>query len=226
MRRFITVLMWVGLLIAPLAAVLALGVSVPDLAAGNIVLSAGLDQLAHENGPMENLQAVALAFAFALFCLKAANEPDAARTAAVALASLCFILLLRELDFRIYDVSGWLITVTSGHVRRVIIWLVASLTVIYILSRFRHLPGLIQSSLTWKAWPFYLWFPLFLAGQGIEVWTHEARNDALQGYWVNGQFWEELFELNAYLALLFAAYIFSEVYASSGPRGTAGSQKS
>jgi membrane associated rhomboid family serine protease len=207
-----------------LVAVVELSVSVPEAAAGKLVLSAGLDQLAHENGPIENLQVVALAFAYVLFCLQATKEPGAARTAAVALAGLCFILLLREVDFRIYDVSDWLITVTSGHGRRVIIWLVASLTVIYVLSRFRHLPSLIRSSLTWKAWPFYLWLPLFLVGQGIEVWTNEARHDALQGYWGNGQFWEELFELNAYLALLYAAFVFSDVYGSSGPPGTARAQ--
>jgi len=154
--------------------------------------------------------------------LQATKEPGASRTAAVALASLCFIVLLREVDFRMFDAPDWLITVTSGHGRRVIMWLVASLAVIYVLSRFRHLPSLIRSSLIWKAWPFYLWFPLFLLGQGIEVWTHEARNDALQGYWVNGQFWEELFELNAYLALLFAAFVFSDVYRSSNQRNTAG----
>jgi len=222
MRRYLTVLMLVGLLIALVAVVVALGVSVPDAAASKLVPSAGIDQLAHENGPIENLQVVALACAFALFCLQATKEPGASRTAAVALASLCFIVLLREVDFRMFDAPDWLITVTSGHGRRVIMWLVASLAVIYVLSRFRHLPSLIRSSLIWKAWPFYLWFPLFLLGQGIEVWTHEARNDALQGYWVNGQFWEELFELNAYLALLFAAFVFSDVYRSSNQRNTAG----
>jgi hypothetical protein len=57
-------------------------------------------------------------------------------------------------------------------------------------------------------------------GQEIEVRTHEARNNALQGYWVNGQFWEELFELNAYLALLYAAFVFRDVYGSRSPRGS------
>ena len=101
-------------------------------------------------------------------------------------------------------------------------WLVGSITVLYVLSRFRHLPGLIRSSLRWKAWPFYLWLPLFLAGQWIEVWTNEARYEPLRGSWVSGQFWEEMFELSAYLVLLFAAYAFSDVYANSGPRGSAG----
>ncbi len=220
MRRFLTVLMLAGLLIAPLAAVVALGVSGADGAAGKRVLSAGLDRLAHENGPIENLQAVAVAFALALFCLQAVKQSGAARTAAVALAGVCFIVLLREVDLRIYDVPGWLMAVTSGHGRRVIIWLVASLTVIYVLSRFRHLPSLIRSNLTWKAWPFYLWFPLFLMGQGIEVWTNGAHNGALRETWVSGQFWEEWFELNAYLALLFAAFVFSDVYGRSGPRDT------
>ena len=84
MRRYLTVLMRGGLLIA---AVVALAVFVRDAAAGKLVLPAGLDQLAHENGPIENIQAVALAFAFALFCLQATKEPGAARTAAVALAN-------------------------------------------------------------------------------------------------------------------------------------------
>ena len=224
MRRYLTVLMLVGLLTALVAVVVVLGVSVPDAAASKLVPSAGIDQLAHENGPIENLQVMALACAFALFCLQATKEPGASRTAAVALASLCFIVLLREVDFRMFDAPDWLITVTSGRGRKIIHWAMASLTVIYVLSRFRHIPSLIRSSLTWKAWPFYIWFPLLLVGQEIEDWTHEARNDAVNEYWANGQFWEELFELNAYLVLLFAAFVFSDVYGSSGPRNTAGAQ--
>jgi hypothetical protein len=40
--------------------------------------------------------------------------------AAVPLASLCFILLLREIDVRMFDAPDWLITVTSGRGRKTI----------------------------------------------------------------------------------------------------------
>lgn len=49
----------------------------------------------------------------------------------------------------------------------------------------------------------------------IEFRAHATRLDDLPGYWANGQFWEELVELNAYIVLLFAAYIFAEIYRSS-----------
>jgi hypothetical protein len=49
----------------------------------------------------------------------------------------------------------------------------------------------------------------------IELRAHATRHDDLPGYWANGQFWEELVELNAYIVLLFAAYIFAEIYRSS-----------
>ncbi len=182
-------------------------------------MSTGPYWMAKESGPIEGLQAVALATAFALFCRDATRHPGASRPAAVSLACLCFVIFFREIDLRIFDAPELLINITTGPVRKGLSAILVVLTAIYVATRNKNVPGLIRSSLTWRAWPFYIWPFLLITAEKIELWVH-AR--ALPGSWTNGQFWEELVELNAYLALLYAAYIFAEIYRSrtdseSGP---------
>ena len=178
-------------------------------------MSTGPDWIAKESGPVEGLQAVALVIAFAAFCRDAIKHPGASRPAAVTLACLCFIIFFREIDLRIFDAPEWLINITTGLVRKGLSTILAGLTAVYVASRYKDVPGLIRSSLTWRAWPFYIWPLLLITAEKIELRAHATRHDDLPGYWANGQFWEELVELNAYIVLLFAAYIFAEIYRSS-----------
>ena len=116
---------------------------------------------------------------------------------------------------RIFDAPEWLINITTGLVRKGLSTILAVLTAVYVATRYKNVPGLIRSSLTWRAWPFYIWPLLLITAEKIELRAHATRLDDLPGYWANGQFWEELVELNAYIVLLFAAYIFAEIYRSS-----------
>ena len=178
-------------------------------------MSTGPHWIAKESGPIEGLQAVVLATAFALFCRDATRHPGASRPTAVTLACLCFIIFFREIDLRIFDVPEWLINISTDLVRKGLSTIFVVLTAVYVATRYKNVPGLVRSSLTWRAWPFYTWPLLLFTAEKIEVRVHATRLNDLPGYWANGQFWEELFELNAYIVLLFAAYIFAEIYRSS-----------
>ncbi|GBE44635.1 MAG TPA: hypothetical protein ENH05_09880 [Rhizobiales bacterium] len=165
-------------------------------------------QISHENGPIENLQAITLLVTFALFCMTAAKDSGVVRTAAIALAASSFLLLVREIDLRAYIAPEWRVTASAGA--KQLMWLVAASTLVYVLTRYRHLLKVIRSSLTpeaWKAWAFYLWLPLLIVSQLIEEWTDVTRLDDRYAYWASGQFWEEIFELNAYLVFLYTAYL-------------------
>ena len=89
---------------------------------------------------------------------------------------------------------------------------IIAVLLLYVATQWRHFTAMVRPFLKWGAWPLLLWLPLLLVGEMIEVATHATRKDALLGYWANGEFWEELLELNAYLVLLFGAYVFAEIF--------------
>lgn len=184
---------------------------------GNLALIAwaftiGPDWLVKESGPIESLQAFALAAAFFVFCADAANSRDAPRVVAIVFSCACFLLFFREVDFRVYGAPEWLIAISSGPGRRVLFVIILAILAVYVAAQRRHLRAMIRPCLKWSAWPLLLWLPLLLAGEQIEVMTHATRKDGLLGYWESGQFWEELLEFNAYLVLLFGAYAFGEIF--------------
>ena len=184
---------------------------------GNIALIAwattvGADWLVKESGPIESLQAVALAAAFFIFCANTANTKGAARVAAIIFTCACFLLFFREFDFRVYGAPEWLVTASSGTGRRILFVAIIAVLTVYVATQWRLFTAMVRPFLKWDAWPLLLWLPLLLTGELIEVVTHNTRKDASFGYWGNGQFWEELFELDAYLVLLFGAYVFAEIF--------------
>lgn len=187
------------------------------LLVGNLALiswaqAVGPDWLVKESGPIESLQAFALAAAFFIFCANIAGSRDVSRVAAIAFTCTCFLLFFREFDFRVYGAPEWLVAVSTGPVRRVLYVAIIAVLLLYVATQWRHFTAMVRPFLKWDAWPLLLWLPLLLVGEMIEVATHATRKDALLGYWANGEFWEELLELNAYLVLLFGAYVFAEIF--------------
>ena len=182
--------------------------NIPLLAWG---LTAGGDFLANENGALETAQAITLAVAFAFFCADAARHDHNSRVAALVLVSVCFFMFFREVDFRTFGAPEWLINLSSGSGRRTIFYIGTAAVIIYALRNIRSLIALIPSGLSIKAWPFYLWPVLLLLGEGVEELTHATRKDDLHGFWADGQFWEEMLELDAYLVLAFAAIMFGKI---------------
>ncbi len=183
-------------------------------------LSTGPFWISKESGPIESLHTIVLAVGWVLFCRETMKHSGSSRMAALVMACLCLLMFFRELDLRVFNAPEWLINITTPGIRK---WLSLALIVlasVYAASRYRQIPGLVRSSLTWRAWPFYIWPMLLIAGEKVELVTHETRQDDLPGYWANGQFWEEFLELNAYITVLYAAYIFAEIYRNGGKRHT------
>ncbi len=77
----------------------------------------GAPHLVEENGVLENLQALVIAAAFLLYLLAFHDGSRATRPIAVLFAFVCFSFFFREVDFRVLDVPGWVVNVTSGHIR-------------------------------------------------------------------------------------------------------------
>ncbi len=184
---------------------------------GNLALivwafTIGPDWLVKESGPIESLQAFALAAAFFVFYANAANSKDAPRVVAIIFSCACFLLFFREVDFRVYGAPEWLIAITSGPGRRVLFVIILAILAVYVATQRRHLRAMVRPCLKWSAWPLLFWLPLLLAGEQIEVMTHATRKDGVLGFWGSGQFWEELLEFNAYVVLLFGAYVFGEIF--------------
>ncbi len=174
--------------------------------------TAGPDFLADEFGVLEFAQAFALLMAAVLALVDAAKYSQPTRTAAILLSSVCAFLFFRELDLRVFDAPYWLVAVSTGEVRRAIFVIGASATIIYAVSQFRNLIKLIPCALSWKIWPFVSWPILLILGEVVAVMTHDTRTDDLHGFWQAGQFWEELLELDAYIVLLYAAYVFGDAF--------------
>lgn len=174
--------------------------------------TAGPDFLADEFGVLEFAQAFALLMAAVLALVDAAKYSQPTRTAAILLSSVCAFLFFRELDLRVFDAPYWLVAVSTGEVRRAIFVIGGSATIIYAVSQFRNLIKLIPCALSWKIWPFVSWPILLILGEVVAVMTHDTRKDDLHGFWQAGQFWEELLELDAYIVLLYAAYVFGDAF--------------
>lgn len=174
--------------------------------------TAGPDFLADEFGVLEFAQAFALLMAAVMALVDAAKYSQPTRTAAILLSSVCAFLFFRELDLRVFDAPYWLVAVSTGEVRRAIFVIGASATIIYAVSQFRNLIKLIPCALSWKIWPFVSWPILLILGEVVAVMTHDTRTDDLHGFWQAGQFWEELLELDAYIVLLYAAYVFGDAF--------------
>lgn len=158
-------------------------------------------ELSRENGLMEDLQAVLLAGAFALFLVKAIGEraEKGARLVAGGLALLMLNFVLREFDVRELALPGWLLLVFEPRVRN--LWLGAAWAVAAALA-LRERRELWRAGLNWLGSPGG-W--LFIAG-GFFYLSAKLFDSALFGLAVDdNQLMEELLEVDAAWLLLLSA---------------------
>ena len=71
-----------------------------NLAFLSLGLLQGVQQIAMENGLIENAQAFLIFAGFVTFVWIATQQRGATQTGAVLLASACFVIFFREVDFR------------------------------------------------------------------------------------------------------------------------------
>ncbi|UXN59980.1 hypothetical protein [Phyllobacterium zundukense] len=146
-----------------------------------------------ESGPIEIVQLVYLAGTFLLFLAAVAISSGAERMFCATMAMLCFIFFFRELELdKVGPISNYLES-KAHRVHETI--LIALIAIVYLVSRWRLVGGILRFVFSKPAWPFYVAALLLLAG---------AIFDILHGS-VPNQIKEEIFECSSYLALLLIA---------------------
>ncbi len=170
-------------LVAPLAII--------DVA---LIGAAAIDQsyVSAENGYVENLQLLIL-FVTALILISASNRQSGAKqSAAVALAGIAMSFFFRELDFRDLNLPMHLRLLTSAGVRDALFIAMILGVLIYMFMKRRWLWDWIWLVLTPRA--------AALIGAALFIAMGHVFDD-IYGKTI----WEEIFELNGYILLLFAA---------------------
>lgn len=165
----------------------------------------GIPLLAAENGILENLQALVIASAMALFLWTIPRRNAAARAVAVMLSFVCFSFFFREVDFRVLDVPTWVVDLTSGKIRDWIFLGLLSVVSTYLVLRTGGLRSVLRYVSSRLAAPLYLCAALLLVAAAIDKGLVTLMADP---------FWEEFAEINAYFALLVAALGFKRHAAS------------
>lgn len=186
----------------------------PLVALGNIGLLSwwwlSAQEISYESGPIENLQAAVLLLAFVIFLFNAKKFEGAGRAAALILCLASINMFFREIDFRTIPVSDLVLSITTGRTRNLVFWCTLLLICFYITSHFTHFRYIVAAMFHWRAWPYYLWIVLIVSGELAEEASRANGNMFGDLTIPHGQFWEEMLELNAYMALLFAAITFYE----------------
>lgn len=135
-----------------------------------------------------------------LYLLAFHDGSRATRPIAVLFAFVCFSFFFREVDFRVLDVPGWVVNVTSGYIRDLLFLGLLALLLIFLYWRRDSLPGFFRFLCSRLSVPLYLCAALLILG------------DVLEGGGLlrvaPTKFWEEFSEVNAYFALFMAALCF------------------
>lgn len=150
-----------------------------------------------ESGPIETVQLVYLAAGALLFFAAAVTLSGAERMFCVAMAMLCLVFFLREME--IDDAGPIAAYLESKLLRTHEALVVAAVTIVYLVFRWSLIGGVVRFVLSKSAWPFYVAAVLLLVGGIFDVFHGPVPN----------QIKEEIFECSSYLALLLiAAAIF------------------
>lgn len=174
-------------------------------AAGLLVANVAVFQLsrvapglaAAENGVMEITQVCLLVATLSFYLVAISVQAGVERVAAIALALLTAGIILRELDFRFFDAGNFL-TLITGRWRDMVFLSIVVLIASHVFWYRRMIPSWVRLALLRPGgWYFIAAWVLLAAGYMI---------DRLVTYSQSAQFYEELFELNAYMFYLSAAW--------------------
>ena len=156
-------------------------------------------RVAGENGALENLQALFVAFALLLFASRIRSCRPAIEALSVGLGFVAFAFLFREVDLRDVGVPDWVVLLTSGIVRDGIFFTLLGLLVAYLIRRWRAWGTMARFAFGRRALPLYLCLVLLIVAATIDKGLLPLPHPL---------FWEEAIEVDAYLALVFGAWSF------------------
>lgn len=153
--------------------------------------------LGRENGPLENVQLVAMVPTLALFFRAGLKARGAVSVAAVALAMVATLAFVREIDFKSMIGSyAWFDWLVVHGLKDAILGLLGLISVLYLFVQRRYFWPVVRLAARWQAWP--------CVGAFVLLATAEFYLDGNKG--LTGHFWEELVETNGYFLLAVAAW--------------------
>ncbi|MGI9382297.1 MAG: hypothetical protein ACR2PO_04025 [Methyloligellaceae bacterium] len=167
----------------------------------------GAEQIARENGIIENLQAFLIFSAFATFAWIAYWQDGPPQTSAVLLASMCFVVFFREVDFHFMRAPLRISSLLSA--RDVSLLIILGLLSLFVARRRSDMPAMLKQLLQPSALLLIAVVALVATGELIEDWGSKQPLALLL---------EEMLELNAYALLLVTAVHFPDMTGAARPR--------
>lgn len=151
-----------------------------------------------ENGYLENIQLLALLLAAVVFAYAGAKGGGAVRGVGTTLALCVTVVFLREIDLERLDGIPSVIWWTGTRTFQYMLYGGLGVALLaHIVRERRYFFDGLRLGLRWQAWPFIAAIALMLVAEFALDGSDE----------LNGQFWEELAEANAYFLLVAAAWV-------------------
>jgi hypothetical protein len=146
-----------------------------------------------ESGPIETVQLVYLAGGAVLFLFAAATLSGAERMFCIAMAMLCMVFFLRELEVDAVGPMTDYLESRSIRIHEAIV--IAVVAIGYLVFRWSQVGDVVRFVFSRSAWPFFVAGILLLVGAIFDIFHGPVPN----------QIKEEIFECSCYLALLLIA---------------------
>lgn len=163
--------------------------------------------IASEHGLLENLQALLLAAATAVFLFRVKGAAKDISSLYLCGALLCFTMFVREYDVRKLDVPHFLIILGSGSLKNMIFVILWVLGVWNVVHRFRAVSRIARTTFSLRdVIPLVVSMLFIVLGEFFEKRIIPVSPHV---------FYEELSELNGYLILLIASIIAPRLTAPS-----------
>ena len=154
--------------------------------------------IAVEDGVLETLQLLLAAGAFAAFMFTALEDEGPIGTSGTAIAAICAIAVVREIDVRKIVVPDWMMIWAYGPFRDTTVGVLLLLVILYAIVRRAHFKGWLSLLFRWRAWPFWL--------SGILLTSSMALDGGKIVSGKVGVLVEEMVEMNGCLLLLIAGW--------------------
>ncbi|MBZ9654842.1 hypothetical protein [Phyllobacterium lublinensis] len=146
-----------------------------------------------ESGPIETVQLVYLAGGAVLFLFAAATLSGAERMFCIAMAMLCMVFFLRELEVDAVGPMTDYLESRSIRIHEAIV--IAVVAIGYLVFRWSQVGDVVRFVFSRSAWPFFVAGILLLVGAIFDIFHGPVPN----------QIKEEIFECSSYLALVLIA---------------------
>lgn len=162
-----------------------------------------------ENGPLEALQAILLAFSCIIFLTPLVFQKDPEKLILCFCSLLCYSFMVRELDIERLNVHNFLKIIGSGVGRNATLAVAFTSLIVYAATKFSYYKQACFYFVRSKSGIFLLSGGLFLIIGGVFEKSHSIMYNVL---------FEELFELFGYSLILLSAFAANDTTAHPARR--------